>query len=195
MAEKNSGGLAVAEVDAPPKCRICQCRLDETEDDDMENHVCSSCKSRPEGKRLLGLATITSIPPANAGKLAHSKSARDFTPAEKGLIRKVHGFMPHHQLLSILNERLASDLGPDALPYTMDQLHAELNGLPGGAPAGGHDYPSLRKLLANAERAGTLDKINEQVINDFAVVFSLNPKQVLVLKDIILQAKEAADEH
>ena len=59
-----------------------------------------------------------------------------------------------------------------------------------GAPAGGHDWPSLRKLIAKSERSGVLDAIDERVINDFAVVFSLNQKQVLVMKDIVLQAKE-----
>lgn len=117
-------------------------------------------------------------------------SARQFTVAEKGLIKKVHGLMPTQQLLDILNERLVCDLGSDAVPYTMDQLFAEIGGSGGGVPSTGHDWPSLRKLLAKADRDGVLSAIDEQVINDFAVVFSLNQKQVLVLKDIVLQAKE-----
>lgn len=117
-------------------------------------------------------------------------SARPFTAAEKGLIQKVHGFMPAQQLLNILNERLVCDLGQDAVYYSMEQLYAEIGDTASGAPASGHDWPSMRKLIAKAGRAGVLDSINEQVINDFAVVFSLNQKQVLVLKDIILQAKE-----
>lgn len=124
-------------------------------------------------------------------KRIHSASARPFTTADKGLIRKVHGFMPAQQLLDILNERLVCDLGSDATLYTMEQLYAEV-GDAMGAPAGGHDWPSLRKLLAKAQRDGVLDKIDEQTINDFAVVFSLNPKQVLALKDIVLQIKEEA---
>lgn len=118
--------------------------------------------------------------------------ARTFTAAEKGLIKKVHGFMPAQQLLDILNERLACDLGREAVPYTMDQLYAEIGGGEGVSPVGGHDWPSLRKLLSKADHNGVLDAIDEQVINDFAVVFSLNQKQVLVLKDIVLQAKEDA---
>lgn len=125
-------------------------------------------------------------------KRLNAVSARHFTAAEKGLIRKVHGFMPAQQLLDILNERLVCDLGPDAVPYTMEQLYAEIGDSAGGAPASGHDWPSLRKLLAKADRDGVLAAIDEQVINDFAVVFSLNQKQVLVLKDIILQTKEEA---
>lgn len=117
-------------------------------------------------------------------------SARDFTPAEKALIRKVHGYMSSMQLLDILNERLACDLGPDAAPYTMDQLTVEIGDVIQTAPAGGHDWGGLRKLLSKAKREGLLDLISEQTINDFAVVFSLNAKQVLNLKDIVLQAKE-----
>lgn len=123
-------------------------------------------------------------------KRINTMTARPFTVAEKGLIRKVHGFMPTQQLLNLLNERLVCDLGEDAVPYSMEQLHTEIGDVTGGVPATGHDWPSLRKLIAKAERDGVLDAINEQTINDFAVVFSLNQKQVLVLKDIILQAKE-----
>lgn len=170
------------------KCRICTCRLDADEEDDLENGVCISCKGRPEARRL-GIASVAPVrqkdddaPPVRA--------SREFTPAEKVLIRKVNGFMPAPQLLGLLNERLMCDLGPDALPYTMEQLYAEIGGAAIVTPAGGHDWPSLRKLLAKAARDGVLDAVNEQVINDFAVVFSLNPKQVLALKDIVLQAKE-----
>lgn len=116
-------------------------------------------------------------------------SAREFTPAEKSLIRKVHRYMPAEQLLRLLNERLACDLGPGASVYTMEQLCAEI----GNAPVmqgGANDWASLRKLLADAKRKGILDSITKQVVDDFAVVFSLNAKQVLRLKDILLQRDE-----
>jgi len=119
-----------------------------------------------------------------------SKSARPFTAAERSLIKRVHGYMLPQQLLDILNERLVCDLGPDAERYNMEQLYAEIGDIPVAVTAGGHDWPGLRKLLARASQAGVLDGITEQVINDFAVVFSLNDKQVLVLKDIILPRKE-----
>ena len=45
-------------------------------------------------------------------------------------------------------------------------------------------------LLAKARREGVLDQINEQVINDFAVVYSLNQKQVMTLKDILLNGED-----
>jgi hypothetical protein len=170
------------------KCRICRCHLNASEDDDMTNLVCSSCKTRPEARRLgIHLFQASTSSEKKTGVISPLKSAREFTAAEKGLIRKVHGYMPAQQLLAILNERLACDLGPDAVHYSMEQLHAEIGS---GVPVNGHDWASLRKLLANAERAGILGAIDEQVINDFAVVYSLNQKQVLVLKDIILQARE-----
>jgi len=167
---------------------MCVCRLNPAEDDDMTLELCGSCKSRPEARRL-GLRLLQSDPCA-VGAPVRSRPAREFTEAERALIRKVHGYLPAQQLLVVLNERLACDLGPDAMPYTMDQLHAEIGDLAGAAPAGGHGWASLRKLLAQARRNGVLAAISEQVINDFAVVFSLNPKQVLSLKDIVLQASE-----
>lgn len=72
------------------KCRLCTCRLDASEDDDMTHEICSSCKSRPEARRL-GIH----LPPSPlrvVNNAPHPKSAREFTAAEKGLIRKVHGY-------------------------------------------------------------------------------------------------------
>ena len=168
------------------KCRICGVRLDADEDDDFALELCCSCKSRPEARRL---GVPVSVAQKQSACNTHApKSARLFTDAEKSMIRKLNGLMPGQQLLQILNERLAFDLGPDALPYTMDMLHAEIMGMSPAAPAGGHDWASLRKLLAQARRTGVLGAINTQVIDDFAVVFQLSPKQVLALKDILLQA-------
>lgn len=124
----------------------------------------------------------------SSGKRADAP--RDFTSADKSLIRRVHGYMSALQLLGILNERLACDAGADAVPYTIDQLRAEISSVSSAVPTGGNDWGSLRKVLAKARRAGVLDAIDEQVINDFAVVFSLNQKQVLTLKDIVLPREE-----
>lgn len=126
-----------------------------------------------------------STPPARS-----KPGARDFTPAEKSLIRRVHGFMPAQDLLRILNERLVADLGPDTMRYTMGQLYAEIGDAASAVPDGGHDWASLRKLLARAKHAGVLGSITEQLIHDFAVVYSLNMKQYLTLKEIILKARE-----
>lgn len=116
--------------------------------------------------------------------------AREFSNADRALIRRVHGFMPAQTLLGILNERLVCDLGDGAVLYTIDQLYAEIGTATPATPQGGHDWASLRKVLAKARRAGVLSLITVQVIDDFAVVFSLNPRQVVRLKDIILRAEE-----
>ncbi len=125
---------------------------------------------------------------------SRTPTARVFTAAEKSLIRKVHGFMPAKDLLRILNERLVADQGPDTIRYTMEQLFAEIGDAAGAVPDGGHDWASLRKLLAKARRDGVLDSITEQVILDFAVVYSLNMKQYLSLKEIVLRAKKEDEE-
>lgn len=115
---------------------------------------------------------------------------RPFNAGEKALIRRVHGYMPAQQLLELLNERLAADLGPDEQQHTMEQLYAEIGEADADAPAGGHDWSSLRKLLAKARRDGVLERVTRQVIDDFAVVFSLSPAQVLRLQDVLLRARE-----
>lgn len=170
------------------KCRLCGCQLDAGEEDDLTNELCSSCKARPEARRI-----VVNIGQRRGTQAPKTTSAREITPAEKALIRKLHGFMPAQQLLDILNERLFCDLGPDASPYTMDQLYAEIGDDALSAAAGGQDWASLRKLLAKARKSGVLAQINEQVINDFAVVYSLNAKQVLGLKDILLHGEEGEE--
>lgn len=54
-----------------------------------------------------------------------------------------------------------------------------------------NDWGTLRQVLAKARREGVLDLIDESVINDFAVVYSLNQKQVMHLKDILLSGEDA----
>jgi len=178
------------------RCRICTCKLDAEEPgDDFDHRVCSACLSRPEARRLgIGLAPLhPTRPHVAAAAAAPGKPAREFTPAELSLITKVHGFMPAQQLLDILNERLRCDLGEDAQPYTLAQLQVVVSRFAPAAPAGGHDWASLRKVLAQARRAGVVAKITEQLINDFAVVFGLNARQVMALKDVLLEG-EGADE-
>lgn len=110
----------------------------------------------------------------------------EFTASDKALIRKVHGYMAPLQLLGILNERLVADHGDAAVLYSIEQLKSEIDSVATALPATGNDWGSLRKVLAKARRNGVLARIDEQVINDFAVVYSLNQKQVLTLKDILL---------
>jgi len=155
------------------RCRLCGCSIDRDPEADRSIPACGSCKARPD-------AHASSKPDA----------ARAFAEADRSLIRKIHGYMPRLQLLGILNDRLRADIGSAAPPYTIEQLHAEIAALPGAKPGGDHGWAGLRKLLTQARRAGTLDRINEQVINDFAVVFSLAPKHLMRLKDILLQPEE-----
>lgn len=171
------------------KCRGCKSRLDPSGSDDITMGVCSSCKVHPELRHILATSPVRG---SNVG--SRQTTAREITPAEKALIRKVHGYMPAEQLLGILNERMASDLGVDYIPYTMEQLYAEIGDAAGTVPSGGHDWPSLRKLLARARRSGVLTSVTEQVIDDFAVVYSLNMRQVLTLKDIVLRANNEEDQ-
>ncbi len=122
-------------------------------------------------------------PPARGS----GEGPRQFSPADKALIRKVHGFMPAGQLLGVLNERLQAD-DPDAERFTIAQLHEEIGEV---TPAGdSQDWASLRKLVAKARRDGLLDKVTRQLIDDFAVVFSLSAGQVVRLQDVLLRSKE-----
>jgi hypothetical protein len=114
------------------------------------------------------------------------QKVRDFTASDKALIHKVHGYMAAAQLLGILNARLVVDVGDGVGLYTIDQLRTEIATATTAMPADASDWATLRKMLAKARRAGVLDLINEQVINDFAVVYSLNQKQMMLLKDILL---------
>ena len=155
------------------RCRVCGCRIDGDPDADGTIPACGSCRSRPE-------AHGTHSP----------RAASAFTDADRSLIRKTAGLLPPTQLLAILNDRLRSDRGAETEPHGMEQLHAEIAALPGPKPAGEHGWAALRKLLTQARGRGTLDRVDKQVVNDFAVVFSLSPKHLMRLKDILLQPAE-----
>lgn len=157
-------------------CLLCGCNIGNDPDADHALGACGSCKSRPEARRFkVGSSTA---------------AARSFTEAEKSLIRKTHGYIPAQQLLGILNERLKNDLGPNAKPYTAEQLHAEITKLAGPIASNGNGWAALRKLLAHARTTGTLELITDQIIADFAVVFLLTPNQVIRLKDVLLSREE-----
>ena len=166
VSDKGGSGGAV-------KCGLCGCNISSDPDADPVIPACGSCKLRPEAQRLRS-----------------PQFQRAFTEADKSMIRKIHGYVPAKQLLGILNDRLRSDLGDDEPLYTIEQLHAEIAAIQGGAMKADQGWAGLRKLLANAKRAGTLGQITDQVIHDFAIVFSLSPKQHMRLKDILLQPEE-----
>jgi hypothetical protein len=176
---------------ASTKCRICTGFLGLELDDDFENRLCSSCVGRPEARRL-GLELVTSAAGTSISATSAPLPARDFTVAERSMINKLHGYMPAQQLLDLLNERLRGDLGPDAAPYGLDQLREVIGDMALAAPAlVTNGWGAQRKLIAQARRSGVLARIDEQVINDFAVVYSLSAKQVLHLRDALLDSGEA----
>ena len=76
------------------------------------------------------------------------------------------------------------------MPYRLEQVSREISQLTVPAPVSGRDWVGMRTLISQARRDGVLPLINEQVINDFAVVFSLHTRQVLALKDVLLQQNE-----
>lgn len=172
-----------AQVNAA-KCRLCTVRLShDNPNDDFTRAICGDCRHHPAARRL---------GPVPAAPRSNNAPARDFTAGEKALIRKVHGYMAPAQLLALLNERLQADLGDCAALYTIDQLHAEIQGLPSAVNAG--DWSDLRKYLAKARHDGLLDRMTPQLIDDFAVVFALSSAQQLRLKDIVLNARETQGE-
>lgn len=162
------------------KCRLCTVRLShDNRHDDFMRAICGDCRQHPAARRLGPIS----------GTARSTGSSPEFTAAEKALIRKVYGYMAPMQLLALLNERLQADQGEYAALYTIDQLHTEIQGLPAGCVNAG-DWSDLRKYLAKARRAGLLDLMTSQMIDDFAVVFALSSAQQLRLKDIVLSAKE-----
>lgn len=183
--------MQLVKEDPPPshgaklKCRVCRSMLRAEEGDDLVVQVCAFCAATPEGRRLHKVAESTGVA-AGAG----GQTAREFTPAEKSLIQRMHRFTSASELLGILNERLSFDLGAAAVPYRLEQVSREISQLTVPAPVSGRDWVGMRKLISQARRDGVLPLINEQVINDFAVVFSLNTRQVLALKDVLLQQNE-----
>jgi hypothetical protein len=181
---------------AHTRCQCCGCKLGVDQFDDFITGYCSSCKTRPEIRRLLDTgarprpAAVTA-PTAPASTTRKPSKAgpmpREFTASDMDLIRNVHGYMPHQDLLKTLNERLRADRG-DLVPlYTIDQLHQAIEDVGSDKKKDGPDWASLRKLLAHAKRSGLLEKITGDVIDTFAVVFRLNASQVLHVKDSLLR--------
>jgi hypothetical protein len=119
---------------------------------------------------------------------------REFNVAERSMIHRLHGFMAPEQLLSILNDRLVADIGEGAVRYSMDNLYAEIKSGMGNSEDTAFDWANLRKRLAAARKSGLLDQIDAQVIEDFAVVFSINTRQAMTLKDILLQDQDQEEE-
>ncbi len=148
--------------------------------------------SHAELARISARANTRSVPLLSAAEAA-AATPRPFTVAEKSLIEKAHGYMPAHKLLEVLNERLVADQGPDAVLHTMEQLYTEIGtkSTPAKSPDA-QDWGALRKLVATAQEQGTLQRVTAQLIDDFAVVFSLTSAQALKLADVLLSEEGAA---
>lgn len=118
--------------------------------------------------------------------VAHTRDirSRPFTDADLILIRRVSAYLPAIQLLELLNARLLADIGAAAAPYSMEQLQRTITTL--ARPPREPGWGGLRKLIEEARATGVLGQITAQRIDDFAVVWSLNAKQVVTLKDILL---------
>jgi hypothetical protein len=147
------------------RCQRCGLRLSEENDDDLEQALCEAHK-KPR-----------SMP-----------SPREFNDAELAMINRLHRFMPTTQLLHTLNERLAADAPGQGSRFTMNQLEQAIAKPKAKPHAMSGSWADTRKQLSAASRAGTLALVDEQLIDDFAIVYSLNARQVMMLKDIVLPA-------
>lgn len=166
-----------AAVPIGDRCVLCGVALED--DLQIRAGLCDSCAKRPEAKR------VGARSPAAPSKVA----ARAFTPADKALIRSMHGQLPAIDLLRLLNHRMVADLGPKVPLYTLEQLHGEVQTIP-AAPASADDWSRLRRVLAEARTTGVLASITPQILDDFGAVFQLSPAQLMNLRNVIRGTKE-----
>ena len=183
-------------IPASEQCVLCGCRL--TTAYLIARGLCGSCSDRPESKalprdangravRVRPTAPIVGAPvAAKPHAVAPIRPSRAFTPADTSLIKAMQGVLPAAELLRLLNDRLAGDR-PDLAPYTMEQLTTALQTL---IEPSATDWAWLRYHLRRARRSGLLAIITPTMVEDFAIVYSLNPAQLLHLTDIIASAKE-----
>jgi hypothetical protein len=167
-------------------CLKCPSKLGAENGDSMEQGLCKPCKARWD------MSNPRSVQAASPPKPERSVKVRtaDLSGLEKSMISRVYGLMPTSQLLELLNTRRVAEAGPDAVLLTADAIRDEIGKVSASPVSGELDYPSLRKLLNQAKKDGTLALVTEQVINDFAVIFSLSAKQVMGLKDVLLSTED-----
>jgi hypothetical protein len=171
-------------VSGPSRCRLCGCKL--AAFDHVDDALCRDCATRPEAKRpavAISGARRAMVPGAA------TVARQPCTPAERALIRSLHGRLSSADLLTVLNGRRRGD-EPPVPAVTLAQLHAETQSLAGDR-GGPEDWASLRRLLAAAQRAGTLGALTPTVVEDFVVIWQLSPGQATRLKDVIAHAQEA----
>ena len=175
-------------------CLNCRISLGMDHNDDprtLPGALCADCKATlsPSARRALSGAQAGSAASIDKnGSARSSRTSRSFTAADSWLIAKSHSFMQPEMLLGILNDRLCLDRGGECAPYTMEQLHKAIAVLTPEVPEDGtgQDWPSIRRVLGQARRSGLLATVTEQLVLDFAVVFQLNARQIMTLKDIVL---------
>lgn len=105
--------------------------------------------------------------------------------AERALICQLSGYMEPVALLALLNSRRKADQGDNAPLVTMDALRAESLRDATAEAATPQGWGALRRLISDARRSGLLAKVRRSNLEDFAVVFSLTPAQVLQMKDVL----------
>jgi hypothetical protein len=140
----------------------------------------------PAPRRAETLAPAT--PPAPPPAPLVGKASDSLTEIEMGLVHKMYKVLPHRELLNVLNERRSGN--PKLAVLTLEDLAASISSMGIAPPRGDSSWLGTRKLLAAARRSGTLSLITEQLIDDFAIVYSLNARQVMTLKDVALAAAD-----
>ena len=120
-----------------------------------------------------------------------SHEGKPLTGAELALVRSIGNRIGARQLTELINARRRADKSAGAALLDEEDVVFAMAQRPLQAPAG-DGWAQTRKLLAKARRDGTLELVNEELIDAFAIVFSLNARQVMQLKDIVLPAKEQA---
>ncbi len=207
LHSSDSQALMPAAITSQLKCRGCGVGLKVADGDDEQLGACSFCQQRPQDlkrrpvmvsapppapppapqarHRAVQAPPITQFVPSRPTPAAEPAQARVFTQVDVILITKMHRLLPHRELLNILNERR---VGPEL--HTLEALTSKIAELGSGPTRGGGSWAGTRQLLAEARRNGTLAKVTEQTIDDFAVVYSLNARQVMTLKDNVLPAAE-----
>lgn len=168
-----------------PRCRLCECRLDATRGDFVTTHLCRECSTRPEAREFPSVIRSGAAQRTPLTKVP----VREFAAPDKALIRAVHAYMPINHLLDTINARLAAH-DPASPPFTLAHLESEIRALRAATTGAGSsgDWVMLRRHIADARASGVLAQITPQLVQDFAVVFSLAPAQLVRLKDIVKDA-------
>lgn len=193
MATRDARPTVAAVADTAPgtgwtACRLCGSRLFFGTGDDLKSGLCRDHKDDPRAKHMRVVPPNGRSAPATPTAAAAARPARAFTVAEQALIKQLHGHLPAAELLRILNDRLQADVGDRLAPYTLEQLHTEVQRYAVPSASGG--WTELRRQIACARREGVLTACTTQVVEDFCVAFQLAPGQAMALKDVIRHARE-----